>query len=172
MGGMAGSGQGNPLGNSLIRAGVGFGGRAPEQSAPTMPAAGYTPVQANVYSPAFSSNQNSSQSGISPLLSQLKAQQSDPFAQFGLRAMLTSAVQSEMPQAGLPSLMPAQTMPMANPVQFNSPALAYRPNMDALQQNLRRVAPKLAPQMQDAGGDGGLGGGPALQSYYDSTGGG
>lgn len=170
MGGMVGSGQGNPLGNSLIRAGVGFGGRAPEQST-SMPVAGYTPVQANVYSPAFSSNQNSSQSGISPLLSQLKAQQSDPFAQFGLRAMLTSAVQSEMPQAGLPSLMPAQTMPMANPVQFNSPALAYRPNMEALQQNLRLVAPKAAQQMQSGGG-GGIGGSLALQGYYDSTGGG
>lgn len=114
-----GGGQGNPLGNSLASSGTRFGGVAP-----TTPSTG-------------------AQMADSPLLAQLKAQQADPMAQFGLRAMLSSAIQSEMPQVGLPSLMPAQPIPMQNPAQFGSQALNYRPNIQGIQQNLSRVKPSV-----------------------------
>lgn len=135
-----GGGQGNPLGNSLVSIGTRFGGVAP--TAPST-GASYTPVQSNPYSPAFSSQQSGAPMTDSPLLAQLKAQQADPLAQFGLRAMLSSALQSEMPQGGLPSLMPAQLMPIQNPAQFRSSALNYRPNIQEVQQNLSRVKPSV-----------------------------
>lgn len=130
-----GNGQGNALGNALVKTGIGFGGVAPQAN---QSGASYTPVEANVYSPAFSSQQSSGQMKDSPLLAQLKSQHSDPLAQFGLRAMLSSAMQSEMPQTGLPGLMQSQ-----NPAQFRSPALNYRPNIQAVQQNLSRVQPSV-----------------------------
>lgn len=118
-------------------------GMSPQESTMSGRGASYTPVEANQYTPAFSSQQSGAQMADSPLLAQLKAQQANPLAQFGLQAMLSSAMQSEMPQAGLPSLMQSQTMPMQYFGQFRSPALGYRPNIQDVQQNLSRVRPSV-----------------------------
>lgn len=129
MGGMSGQ-----IGQSLVNTGIRFGGKAP--SAPPS-GAGYAPVQANPYSPAFSSQQSNVQPGVSPLVAQLRSQQSDPIQQFGLQAMINSAIQSEMPQSGLPALMP-----------YRASALNYRPNMSGITANLQRVSPSVELQQR------------------------
>jgi hypothetical protein len=134
MGGMSSSGQGNPLGNSLVSIGTRFGGVAP--TAPNT-GASYTPVEANQYTPAFSSQQTNVQPSVSPFVAQLRSQQANPLEQFGLQTMLHSAIQSEMPQAGLPAL-----------ASYRSSALDYRPNMSGITANLQRVVPSVELQQR------------------------
>lgn len=129
MGGMSGQ-----LGQSLVNTGIKFGGKAP--STPVS-SAGYTPIQANPYSAAFSSQQTPAQPGVSPFVAQMRNQQANPIQQLGLQAMLSSAMQSEMPRAGLPALMP-----------YQAPALNYRPDMSGIAANLQRVAPSVELQQR------------------------
>jgi hypothetical protein len=125
MGGMSGQ-----LGQSLVNTGIKFGGKAPSGSAPI---AGYTPIQSNPYSSAFSSTQPTQMDAtMSPFARQM-AQQASPIQSAGLAAMM-SALTNQQPQqqngiAGLPVYRPA--------------ALSYRPNMEVVRQNLSRPVPSV-----------------------------
>lgn len=136
---MAGGANSN-LGRAFLQQSGMLGQPSDGGVAPTAPRAGasYTPAEANQYIPAFSSQQSRAQMADSPLLAQLKAQQADPLVQFGLRQTMPSSV-----QYGLPALMQAQMMAPQNPVQFRAQALNYRPDMQAVQYNLRRVKPSV-----------------------------
>lgn len=138
MGGMANSGQGNPLGNALVRTGIGFGGRAPVEQAPTPTGASFTPVSPSVYSPAFSSSQQTPmQQGISPLLQQIMQQRMNPYGSglAGLYTNISNPVAQEV------------VRPMAMPTYAPS-ALAYRPNLDSAQAKLSQVAPSVVEQQR------------------------
>jgi hypothetical protein len=132
MGGMSGQ-----LGQSLVDTGVKFGGKAP--SSPVS-SAGYTPVQSNPYAPAFSSTQTlQGQPVMSPFARQM-AQQYTPIQSAGIAAMM-SALTNQQPQqqsgiAGLPAYRPA--------------ALSYRPDMQAVRQNLSRPVPSVYKTELDA----------------------
>lgn len=92
---------------------------------------------------------------MSPLNQQLMQRSMAPQPIMGLPAALMQ-MQGQLNRPMMRGPMPT----------YRSPALDYRPNMA---QNLNRVAPRPTPQIE-TGGDGG--GGSALQSYYDSYGGG
>lgn len=142
MGGMAGSGQGNPIGNSLIRTGIGFGGRAPAQPTPA-PGASFTPVTPNVYTPAFSSNQQA-QMPIQAPTQQMMPQMAPQNA--GLQALMANmmARYGQVPGA---TAMQAPRAPMP---RYSAPALAYRPNMQPAQASLGRVAKSVILQQKEA----------------------
>ena len=101
------------------------------QYGPTIPGASYTPVESNVYRstlPSDSSKQ--APQTMSPLVRQM-TQQYTPIEAAGLTAMMSALV--NQPQAsGIASL----------PV-YRPGALNYRPNMQAVQQNLFRVKPNV-----------------------------
>ena len=133
MGGMASSGQGNPLGNAMIRTGIGFGGRAPT---PSMPAAQFTPVTPNVYNPAFSSVQ----SGQAPA-QQAPMAPAQQVQQAGLQALMANMMAQYQNVPG--ALAMTQQRPQMPAPRFSAPALSYRPNIQAVQQNLSRVKPSV-----------------------------
>ena len=138
MGGMASSATGNPLGQSLVRMGTSLGGVVP-----TAQKVGTTvnPVTPNVYNPAFSSVQSAQAPVRAPMTGPAQQVQ-----QAGLQALMANMMAQyqnvpgsmAMPQQGF---MPQQA-PMPMP-QFRSPALNYRPNIQAVQQNLSRVRPSV-----------------------------
>lgn len=126
----------------------------------------------NPGSPGFvAPSQLGQQASYRPSMSTMAPQMSPLTQQIMQRSM------APQPIMGLPAaLMQMQgqlNSPMMRPPMpvYRSPALNYRPDMALVQQNLSRVAPKPAPQIEDNSGDG-TGGQPALQSYYDSYGGG
>lgn len=135
---MAG-GSGGMLGNQLIKTGLGLGGKAPTAD---RPAVAYTPVTPNVYVSPFSSMQ-SNQAPVSPV-APAPAQQ---IQQAGLQALMANMMaqypgmrgQMAMPAQGF---VPQQAAPMPAP-RFSAPALNYRPNIQAVQQNLSRVKPSV-----------------------------
>jgi hypothetical protein len=96
------------------------------QNTPSMPGASYTPVSSNVYSSSLPSNSAQQMAPVmSPLVRQM-TQQYTPIQAAGLSAMINAL--ANQPQsggiAGLPTYRPS--------------ALGYRPNMQAVQQNLSR----------------------------------
>jgi hypothetical protein len=131
---MAGGG-GSPIQAVLGQMGEQSGG----QTGPSGGAA-YTPVQANTYSPTFSSDQKGqTQTGLSPLVQQMQQQNSQmsPFQAMGLGVLANSLFSqtSQTPmQRGLPT--------------YNSPALSYRPDMSGITANLKRVAPSVQEQQR------------------------
>ena len=128
-------------GGSPIQAVMGQMGESNRQTGPSGEAA-YTPVQANTYSPSFSSDQKGqTQTGLSPLVQQMQQQNSQisPFQAMGLGVLANSLFNqtSQTPmQRGLPA--------------YNSPALSYRPNMSGITANLRNVAAPVTPEQISA----------------------
>lgn len=138
MGGMAGN-----VGNSMMRVGSRLGGSLPTQ-APQ--GAEFTPVTPNVYGPAFSSQQSAQApqaTSVSPIVQQMAQRiqmQNNPFA---------SGLQSLYNRFNVPQPMMAPRVPMQMPT-YRSPALAYRPNIQQVQQNLGRVKPSVYKTDLDA----------------------
>ena len=128
MGGMAGNG----LGNSMMRMGSRLGGSMPTEQSNV----GYTPVTPNVYGPAFASQQSAQApqaTSVSPIVQQMAQRiqmQNSPF-NFGLQSLYG---------ANRPAMMP----------MYQNPALAYRPNIQQVQQNLSRVKPSVYKTELDA----------------------
>lgn len=149
MGGFAGNrdGTGNPLGNSMMRMGSRFGGVLPSE---TRPGTTYAPVTPNVYGSAFNSQQSAQapQAGaqtpsVSPIVQQMAQRiqaQNNPFA---------SGLQSLYSQFNIPQPTMAPRAPVQMPV-YQNPALAYRPNIQQVQQNLSRVKPSVYKTDLDA----------------------
>lgn len=129
--------MGGALGQRLVDTGIRFGGKAP---AADRPAVAYTPATPNVYVSPFSSVQ----SNQPPVSAPAPAQQ---MQQAGLQALMANMMaqypsmrgQLAMPPQGF---MPQRATPMPAP-SFSTPALNYRPNMQAIQQNLSRVKPSV-----------------------------
>jgi hypothetical protein len=136
-------------GGSPIQAVMGQMGESNRQTGPSGGAA-YTPVQANTYSPSFSSDQKGqTQTGLSPLVQQMQQQNSQmsPFQAMGL-GVLANSLFSQTSQTPLQRGLPA----------YNSPALSYRPNMSNVTTNLRNVAPpvtyeQMNPTPPEVGGE-------------------
>lgn len=136
-------------GGSPIQAVMGQMGESNRQTGPSDGAA-YTPVQANTYSPSFSSDQKGqTQTGLSPLVQQMQQQNSQmsPFQAMGL-GVLANSLFSQTSQTPLQRGLPA----------YNSPALSYRPNMSNVTTNLRNVAPpvtyeQMNPTPPEVGGE-------------------
>jgi hypothetical protein len=124
---MAGGGL-NPIASVM-----GQMGEQPSSQTGPKGGAAYTPVQANTYSSAFSSDQKGqTQTGLSPLVQQMQQQNSQmsPFQAMGL-GVLANSLFSQTSQTPLQRGLPA----------YNSPALSYRPDMSRITANLRNVAP-------------------------------
>ena len=132
MGGMASSGQGNPLGNAMIRTGIGFGGQAPAQARHSVQ---HTPVTPNVYNPAFSSVQSGQAPAQAPMAPAQQVQQA------GLQALMANMMAQYQNVPGAMAMN--QQRPQMPAPRFSAPALAYRPNIQAVQQNLSRVKPSV-----------------------------
>lgn len=96
--------------------------------------AAYTPVQANTYSPTFSSDQKGqTQMGLSPLVQEMQQNsQISPFQAMGL-GVLANSLFSQMPQTYSPLQRGLPT--------YSASALNYRPDMSGIAANLRNVAP-------------------------------
>lgn len=122
MGGATGSG----FGNSLVRMGTRLGGQVPSQSGVPGYQAPSALAQQAEGRPAVTSYQPTIQ--MSPLAQQM--------------------MQRSM-NVGLPALLAQQRPQMALPV-YRPPALAYRPNLAAAQQNLSRVRPSVYKTDLDA----------------------
>lgn len=125
---MAGGG-GSPIQAVLGQMGEQSGG----QTGPSGGAA-YTPVQANAYSPAFSSDQKGqTQMGLSPLVQEMQQNsQISPFQAMGL-GVLANSLFSQMPQTYSPLQRGLPT--------YSASALNYKPDMSGIAANLRNVAP-------------------------------
>jgi hypothetical protein len=120
-GGMTGS-SGNFLGQMLAR------GVAPTQNT----GASFTLVSPNVYTPAFSS----AQSGQAPAMAQPAPNQQ--VQQAGLQALMANMMSQLYNVPGSMAMPQQMNMPA-----YQNPALSYRPNMQAVQQNLSRVQPSV-----------------------------
>lgn len=132
MGGMASSGQGNPLGQSLVNMGTRLGGQAPAQARPSVQ---HTPVTPNVYNPAFSSVQSGQTTAQAPMAPAQQVQQA------GLQALMANMMAQYQNVPG--ALAMTQQRPQMPAPRFSAPALSYRPNIQAVQQNLSRVRPSV-----------------------------
>lgn len=132
MGGMASSATGNPLGQSLVRMGTSLGGVVP-----TAQKVGTTvnPVTPNVYNPAFSSVQSAQAPARAPMTGPAQQVQ-----QAGLQALMANMMAQYQNVPGSMAMPQQAPMPVQ---QFRSPALNYRPNIQAVQQNLSRVRPSV-----------------------------
>lgn len=108
------------------------------------PGASFTPVTPNIYMPAFSSQQT----GQAPTMQMAPAQQ---VQQAGLQALMANMMAQYQNVPGALAMQrqaPVQPMP-----QFRSQALSYRPNIQAVQQNLSRVKPSVYKTDLDAARD-------------------
>jgi hypothetical protein len=128
---MAGGAKG-ALGNALIKTGIGFGGEVPR---PASTGAQYTPVTPNVYNPAFSSVQ-ANQAPAAPITAPAQQVQ-----QAGLQALMANMMAQYQNVPG--ALAMTQQRPQMPAPSFSAPALMYRPNIRAAQQNLSRVKPSV-----------------------------
>lgn len=136
---MAGGAKGS-LGNALIKTGIGFGGEVPR---PASTGAEYTPVTPNVYNPAFSSVQANQapaqQMPIAPA-QQMQIAPSQQIQQAGLQALMANMMAQYQ---NVPGALAMTQRPQMQAPRFSAPALAYRPNIQAIQQNLSRVKPSV-----------------------------
>lgn len=130
MGGMAG--QGNPLGQSLVNMGTRLGGQAPAQARSSVQ---HTPVTPNVYNPAFSSVQSGQAPAQAPMAPAQQVQQA------GLQALMANMMAQYQNVPGAMAM--TQQRPQIQMPRFSAPALSYRPNIQAVQQNLSRVQPSV-----------------------------
>lgn len=103
-----------------------------QQNTPAPTGARFTPVSPNVYTPAFSSQQSGQAPAVTP------AQQ---VQQAGLQALMANMMAQYQNVPG--ALAMTQQRPQMPAPRFNAPALAYRPNIQAVQQNLSRVKPSV-----------------------------
>lgn len=94
--------------------------------------ASYTPVEANVYSSPFTSQQAAPTPQMSPLAQQMmqRSMPVNPYGQ-GLQSIYSMFNRPQMPM-------------------YQNSALAYRPDMAAVQQNLSRVRPSVYRSELDA----------------------
>lgn len=132
---MAG-GSGGMLGNALIKTGIGFGGQVPT---PARTGAQFTPLTPSVYTPAFSSQQNG-QVPNAPI-QQMPMAPAQQVQQAGLQALMANMMAQYQNVPG--ALAMTQQRPQMPAPRFSAPALAYRPNIQAVQQNLSRVRPSV-----------------------------
>lgn len=170
-------GMGGALGQRLVDTGIRFGGKAPTAD---RPAVAYTPATPNVYVSPFSSVQSNQ-----PPVSAIAPAPAQQIQQAGLQALMANMMaqypnmrgQLAMPPQGF---MPQRAVSMPTP-SFSAPALNYRPNMQAIQENLNRVKPSVYKTDLDnarariaelEAAEEARQNQPALQSYYDSGGGG
>jgi hypothetical protein len=108
-----------------------------QQNSAQMPssAPSYTPATPNVYNPAFSSVQSAQAPARAPMTGPAQQVQ-----QAGLQALMANMMAQYQNVPGATAMPQQAPMPMP---QFRSPALNYRPNIQAVQQNLSRVRPSV-----------------------------
>jgi hypothetical protein len=99
------------------------------------PGAAYTPISANVYTPAFSSVQANQAPAAAPMMAPAQQVQ-----QAGLQALMANMMAQYQ---NVPGALAMTQRPQMQAPRFSAPALAYRPNIQAAQQNLSRVKPSV-----------------------------